>query len=144
MHVLVDFAHNEAGVNALMDTIRQMPAKRRLVMMCQAGDRSNSLIRDLVHSAMKADPDCLVVCELPGYERGREPGETSQVIASFAVEMGVPESAILLADDPREGAEKALDWARDGDLLLLLTLTQRDQVFTLLKARGYSATGPGN
>jgi len=139
MHVLVDFAHNEAGVDALMDTIREMPAKRRLIMMCQAGDRSDALVSDLVHSAMKASPDCLVVCELPGYERGRAPMEVPELIALFAVEAGMPESAILFADDPKSGSEKALDWARSGDLLLLLALTQREDVFTLLKARGYKA-----
>ena len=139
VHVLVDFAHNEAGVNALMDTIRKMPAKRRLIMISQAGDRSDSLIRDLVHSAMTATPDCLVVCEIPGYERGRKRGEVSELIARFAIDMGMPESAILFADDPKKGAKKAIDWARSGDLLLLLALTQREDVFTLLKARGYKA-----
>lgn len=139
VQVLVDFAHNEAGINALMDTIRQMPAKRRLIMICQAGDRSDVLIRDLVLSAMIANPDCLVVCEIPGYERGRAPMEVPELIARFAVEAGMPESAILFADDPKGGTEKALDWARSGDLLLLLVLTQREDVFALLKARGYKA-----
>ena len=139
VHVLVDFAHNEAGVNALMDTIRQMPAKRRLIMICQAGDRSDALIRDLVHSAMAANPDRLVVCEIPGYERGRATGEVSALIARFAIDMGMPESAILFADDPKKGTEKAIGWARSGDLLLLLALTQRDEVFSVLKSRGYRA-----
>ena len=85
---------------------------------------------------MNARPDCLVVCELPGFERGREPGEVSRLIAGFAADMGMPESTILFANDPAGGARKALDWARSGDLLLLLALTQRDEVFLSLKARG--------
>ena len=139
VHVLVDFAHNEAGVNALMGTIRSMPVERRLVLLCQAGDRSDALIYDLVRSAMAASPDCLVVCELPGYERGREPMDVPKLIAQYALELGMPESSIVFAADPKEGAEKALDWARSGDLLLLLALTQRNEVFSLLKDRGYGS-----
>ena len=139
IHVLVDFAHNEAGVNALMNTVRKMPVNRRLIMMSQAGDRSDSIMWDMVHSAMQSSPDCMIMCEIPGYERGREPGEVSRLMAGFAMELGMPDSAILYANSPIEGAEKALDWARDGDLLLLLALTQRDQVFSLLKERGYGS-----
>ncbi len=97
------------------------------------------MIGNLVCSAMKASPDCLVVCELPGYERGRSQGEVSGIIAGFATDMGMPDSGIMFAADPAAGAEKALDWARSGDLLLLLALTQRDEVFESLKSRGYSA-----
>ncbi len=137
VQVLVDFAHNESGVNAVMDTIAELPATRRAAVICQAGDRSDGLIRDLVRSVMKAKPDCLVVCDLPGYERGRPAGEAQKLIARYAEEMGMDKSAILFAVDPPAGAEKALEWSSAGDLLLVLALNQRDDVFDILKSRGF-------
>ena len=54
---IVDFAHNEHGLGLMAQTIKNMPAKRRLVMMGQAGDRTDLLIEGLVKSALKAKPD---------------------------------------------------------------------------------------
>lgn len=133
LHVLVDFAHNEHGVKAVIDTIRRIPAQRRLVLMGQAGDRSDAAIQDLVNAVMTAHPDALVVCELPGYERGRASGEVSALIEGFAIASGMEPTNIIRAANPAEGVEAALNWSRPGDFLLLLTLTQRDQAISRIR-----------
>ncbi len=131
--VLVDFAHNEHGLAAMATTLKNMPANRRLLLIGQAGDRDNELIKGLVKSGLQADPDCLVVCELADYLRGRQPGEVPALIEQFALELGMKQQQIIHADSPLEGAQKALDWAQKGDVLLLLSLTQREEVIELLQ-----------
>ncbi len=131
--VLVDFAHNEHGLAAMATTLKNMPANRRLLLIGQAGDRDDALIKGLVKSGLMADPDCLVICELRDYLRGRKPGEVPVLIEQFALELGMKKSQIIQADSPLEGTKKALDWARSGDVLLILSLTQRDEVIQLLQ-----------
>ncbi len=135
VRVLVDFAHNEHGLSAMAQTVAGMDAQRRLVLMGQAGDRSDELIADLVRAAMQARPDCLVICELPGYERGRRPDEVPALIRQLALEAGMNEDQIIHATGPAEGTQKALDWAQPGDFLLLLTLTEREQAIDIIRQR---------
>ncbi len=132
---VVDFAHNEHGLRAMAETIASMPAKRRLVLMGQAGDRSDQLIRGLTEAALYAKPDQLVICQLPGYERGRAPLDVPRLIESTVLDAGVPATAIQHAKSPIEGTRYALDWATDGDLLLILALTQRGPCIQLIEKR---------
>ncbi len=133
VQVLVDFAHNEHGLAAMAQTLKAMPSQRKLVMLGQAGDRDDEMIRGLVKSALLSEPDCLVVCELADYLRGRKPGEIPALIATFATEMGMQHEQILHAGSCYEGAQVALDWAEAGDVLLLLSLTDRERVIELLQ-----------
>ncbi|MEM8985034.1 MAG: Mur ligase family protein [Pseudomonadota bacterium] len=125
IQAIVDFAHNEHGLLAMAQTVAAMPAKRRLVLMGQAGDRSDELIEGLTQAALAAKPDQLVICQLPGYERGRTPEAVPALIEATARAAGMPTTAIHHALSPIDGTRFALDWAKDGDLLLILALTQR-------------------
>ncbi len=70
--IFLDFAHNEHGVRAIRDTVKAFDARRRLVLIGQAGDRSDQDIRDLVSAVCDLEPSRLLVCDMPGYERGRQ------------------------------------------------------------------------
>lgn len=131
---LVDFAHNAHGMAAMANTIRSMPAKRRLIMLGQAGDRNNELIKSLVQSALIAQPDCLVVCELAHYLRGRQAGEVPALIEQYALELGMKKQQIIHANSSLQGAIAALQWAQPEDVLLLLSLTDRDEVIRLVES----------
>ncbi len=131
--IVVDFAHNEHGLSQMAKTIKNMPAKRRLVMMGQAGDRSNELIHGLVKSALKAKPDALVICELASHLRGRKIGDVPSLIQKSAKSLGMEQQQLINAKDTIEGTKKALQWAQKGDVLLLLALTNRDEIIDLLK-----------
>ncbi len=132
VRILVDFAHNEHGMRALAKMMTRLPAQRRLMLMSQAGDRLDRDIRDMTRAACGMQPDLLLLCELPGYERGREPGVVPALIRSAALECGVPPGAISNYANPREAVAAALEQAKPGDLLVLLVLTQRDEVLALL------------
>jgi UDP-N-acetylmuramyl tripeptide synthase len=131
--VLVDFAHNPHGISALIDTVSRLPAQRRLVTLGQAGDRSDDDIRNLARAAWRIEPDCVVVMELPGYQRGRADGEIPGLLRDELLQLGADDNNILRAGSSLEGVQMALDWAKPGDLLLLLVHTQRDKVFAFLE-----------
>ena len=132
VRILVDFAHNEHGMLALADMLRRVPAERRFMLMSQAGDRLDGDIRDMTRAACGISPDRLFLCDLPGYERGRAPGEVIQVIRSAALSSGVAENQISEWPNPRAAVAAALDAARPGDLLVLFVLTQRDEVLSMI------------
>jgi len=132
IRILVDFAHNEHGMSALAETVRQVPAERVVLLMGQAGDRLDKDISDLVRAACRMRPDQLLVAELPGYERGREPFEVPEIIKNDAIRFGIPEQCIEIFPGPREATAEALLRARAGDLLVLLALTQRSEALSLV------------
>jgi UDP-N-acetylmuramyl tripeptide synthase len=132
VRILVDFAHNEHGMSALADTVRQVAAERVVLMMGQAGDRLDKDIGDLTRAACSMQPDHLLVCELPGYERGREPFTVPGVIREAALKAGVPPESITLFPSPKDATKLALEQARPGDLLVLLALAQRQEALALV------------
>jgi UDP-N-acetylmuramyl tripeptide synthase len=130
--VIVDFAHNEHGLNLMAQTIKNIPANRRLVLMGQAGDRSDELIEGLVKSAMQAEPDKLIICEMKSHLRGRQMGEIPTLIEKYALQHGMKKNQLSHATDTLDGTNKALTWAQSGDVLLILALTNRNQIIEIL------------
>ena len=129
---IVDFAHNPHGLEAVAHMMASMPARRRGVVIGQAGDRDDDAIRALAHAAWSIQPEHVFIKEMEVYRRGREPGAVSSVIESELLRSGA--RAPMLSRWPSELAavRAALAWAREGDLLLLTTHAQRDEVIALL------------
>jgi len=133
IRIFLDFAHNEHGIRAVSETVKAFKAKRHIVLIGQAGDRADKDIGDFITAACSLNPDRLLICELPGYERGRQAGELPELIAGFAIEAAVPKDAVTLFTSPVEGVKTALLEAQDGDCLVLLALTQRDELLALVR-----------
>jgi UDP-N-acetylmuramyl tripeptide synthase len=134
VRILVDFAHNEHGMSALADTVMHMEAARVVLLMGQAGDRLDKDIGDLTRAACSMKPDRLLVCDLPGYARGREPFAVPRVIREAALQAGIPADSISLFPGPKDATKQALEQARPGDLLVLLALSQRQEALALVHA----------
>ena len=132
VRILVDFAHNEHGMNALADMVCHVPAQRRVLLMGQAGDRSDPDIRDMTTAACRMNPNRLLICDLPGYERGREPMVVPGLIRNAALASSVDLNRIELFAQPLDAVASALEEATPGDLLVFLTLVQRDEVLSLV------------
>jgi len=132
IRILVDFAHNEHGMSALADTVRQVEADRVVLLMGQAGDRLDKDIEDLTRAACSMNPDRLLVSELPGYERGREPMVVPGLIRNAAIGAGIKAELIEILSCPKEATALALRQAGPGDLLVLLALTQREEALALI------------
>ena len=132
--VLVDFAHNPHAMEALFDMARALPAERRLLAFSQAGDRTDASIRELAESAWSIGLDAVVVSELEAYARGREQGEVFAIIRDALIKSGAREEQIEHHMEETESLDAALDWARPGDLIIMLALSARDEIQEKLKS----------
>lgn len=130
--ILLDYAHNPHGIAAVLGIAANLPARRRLLLIGQAGDRDDAGIRALARAAWRLSPDRVVIKELPEMLRGRAAGEVPAILEDELRRLGAGDDAIARANTEIEGVRQALAWARPGDLLLLLVHSQRDAVLALL------------
>lgn len=131
--VIVDFAHNVHSMDAMATTLNAMPAKRKLLMLGHAGDRSDSEITNLTRSILNISPDRLVITETPEYLRGRELGDIPSIIRQTALEHGLTLAQLEYSDSPLAGAKQAISNLEEGDLIFLMVLSQRDKIDAYLK-----------
>ncbi|MDH3695118.1 MAG: Mur ligase family protein, partial [Gammaproteobacteria bacterium] len=131
--ILIDFAHNPHGVAALVEAVKDIPAKRRLFLLSQAGDRSDEVIREMTRVVWDARPDMIIVKELESKLRGRKIGEIPAIFLDELHSLGAPASAVMQADDDIDSVHQALQWAQPGDFLVLLIYSDRKQVLALLE-----------
>lgn len=139
---VVDFAHNPHGMAALVASTAQLPAKRRLIILGQAGDRDDHAIREFARSAWPFGPDRIVLKEMADYRRGRAPGEITGLMKAEFLRLGARPETITEADSEFDAVHVALAWARPGDLLLLPVHSERDRVLGLLEQLRRDGWGP--
>lgn len=130
--VFVDFAHNPHSIAAVASTMKNLPAKRRILMLGHAGDRTEQEICELTQGALTLSPEFVVITELPDYLRGREAGEVSAIISTECLRLGLKEQQLILCDNPLIGTQRILELLQPDDLALLLALSHRDEVIELL------------
>jgi len=133
--VLVDFAHNPHGMEALVSFARAIPAGRRLVVIGQAGDRDDAALRAMARAAWGLAPDLVVVKEMAAYLRGRAPGEIPKILEDELRRQGASPDQIVHAPSEVEAVSRALAWAREGDLLVLPTHSNRREVTELIRSK---------
>ncbi len=127
--VIVDFAHNAHSVEAVVDTVKRMPARKRWAMFGSAGDRSDDEIAAIATGICALKPDHVVIIEIENYLRGRAPGEVSALLRQACLDSGLKPVQMHFAESPLAGARLTLTQMQPGDLGLLLVLDQRDEVF---------------
>ena len=137
--VFVDFAHNPHSIAAVSGTMKNLEAKRRILMLGHAGDRSDSEICELAAGALSLSPEYVIISELPDYLRGREDGEVSEVIRRECLRQGLQEQQLICVENPLLGTREALALLQPGDLALLLVLSHRDEVIELLSTSSCSS-----
>jgi UDP-N-acetylmuramyl tripeptide synthase len=130
--ILLDYAHNPHGMAALVGVAQTFPARRRLVLLGQAGDRNDEAIRELARAAWALQPDRVVVNEMDQYLRGRALGEVPALLADEFSRLGAPDTSISRVGPEIDGVREALAWARPGDLLVLAVHQDRRAVLGLL------------
>jgi len=136
VRILLDYAHNPHGMQALATVVRALPGGRRALVLGQAGNRNDESIRGLARSAWAIGIDRVVLKEMDAYRRGRAAGEIPALLADEFRRLGLPDDAIERADSEVAAVARALDWAREGDLLVLTVHSSRREVLDLLTARG--------
>jgi UDP-N-acetylmuramyl tripeptide synthase len=132
---LVDFAHNPAGLEALMPVIETLPAKRRALITGQAGDRGDDDIRAFANASAPLLFDRIWIKRMDGHARGRAEGEVAQLMRAAFLEQGHAAKVLSFSKTELDATRAALRWASPGDLIVLLSHEQRDKTRALLEAR---------
>lgn len=130
--VFIDFAHNQEGMRHLAALGRSWPAKRRLLVTGQAGDRTDALLDAFSTAALGMAPARVYLKEMAKYQRGRQPGEVSGRMRAVFQAAGVPTSSW---PDELSAANAALNDLQDGDFLLLLSHADTAAVIEMVRAR---------
>jgi cyanophycin synthetase len=134
--VLVDYAHNAAAVEGLLETAAALPARRRIGVIAVPGDRRDEDIVAVGRLAAKLDR---VIVKEDWDLRGRDPGETAALLSRGLREAGMPEEGADVIPMEAEAVGRALEELKDGDLLVILA----DKVSEVLAMVRTRSTGPG-
>jgi cyanophycin synthetase len=155
MKVILDYAHNPAGLEQLGSfvdqlasdsAVRERPGEAsraaNLVVgvVATAGDRRDEDMRELGRVASKHF-DVVVIRE-DRNPRGREPGETAELIAEGlheAMRAGARTGTVEIVLDEMDAVRRALDRGRPGDVVVLC-VDYATEVYKELEARRGSAT----
>jgi UDP-N-acetylmuramyl tripeptide synthase len=140
---IVDYAHNPHGLAALAGMTAAMPARRRGIVIGQAGDRDDDAIHELARTVWAMGPAHVFIKEMETFLRGRERGVVPAMIDAELRRLGAGGALLSHWESELEAVRASLDWAREGDLLLLTTHAQRDEVIALLDRLDQSDWEPG-
>lgn len=120
LDVYVDYAHNPDGLRGLLQAVDAGKRSGRLALLLgHAGNREDDDLRAVAATAAAFAPDYVLLKDVAGYERGREPGEIAAIMRAELLDAGVPAQAVQVHLDEVEASCKAISWARDGDLVVL-------------------------
>ena len=135
--LVLDFAHNPHGVNAVAASVRHLRGEGRLfVSVGQAGDRSQADVDQLAIEVAALSPDEVSLREMPGYERGRPGHEMIDMLRVAFERAGVANDRVWVAQSEIDFLERALAKAAPGDLIALLVHYQRTDVRNWLATQG--------
>ena len=113
--VLIDFAHNEAGAESLLTTLRAYEPKRLVVLFGCGGDRSR-LRRYGMGEVASRKADFLILTEDNGFE------SVDQIIKDIkiGIAQGNPDVPYVEIPDRLDALHYALDHAQKGDLIAVI------------------------
>jgi len=133
---VVDLAHNEAGLEALLEIMRGIrpPAGRLVLGLGAVGDRQDDLVERLGELGAR-HVDVLAVAHKAGYLRGRTTEELDELFRRGAARVGVED----VPSYPTEvaGLEALVDQAKPGDVVALMCHEDRQGVYDWLAAHGF-------
>ena len=145
VRVWLDFAHNPEGIAGLLDVVAGAGRQGRLaIILGHAGNRRDEDICAVAHAAARYRPDRVVLKEIKGYERGRELGEVAGLMRAALLADGIAPAAIEFIPDEVSAARSVLDWARPGDVVVLLihAMAAKETLAAMLDARAAALTQP--
>ncbi|MDQ6935482.1 MAG: Mur ligase family protein [Actinomycetota bacterium] len=139
--VVMDLAHNEAGLEAMVEIMRgvRRPGGRLLLVLGAVGDRQDDLIEKLGEIGAR-DADEVVIAHKERYLRGRTLEELGGLLRSGAARVGID----VVPEYPTElDALRALvGRAEPGDVVGLMCHAQRQEVYAWLASEGGTPDSP--
>jgi cyanophycin synthetase len=139
--VVIDLAHNEAGLEALLEIMAGLraPGARLLLGLGTAGDRTDDLVVALGEMAAR-DADVVVIVQKHGYLRGRDPEQMASLFREGAARVGVP--ALDAYDSELDGLVALLDRAAAGDVVAVMCHQDRERLDGWLREQGATVDAP--
>ena len=138
--VILDFAHNQAGLDLLLNFGRQFVegSGRLIAVVGTAGDRTDDSMR-MIGSIAARQADYTIFKDTTKYLRGREQGEMLPLMhAGFEEAGGGPNED---APDERTAALRAVELAKSGDAVALMCIEDFDFLLEHLHQIGTPFTG---
>ncbi len=146
VYVLVDFAHNPAGLAGLLDVCRATAAAgsgrrgRVRLAMGTAGDRTDDILRELGVLAGRGADD-LLIAEKLGYLRGRDRSGMNALLREGAAAGGY-RGTIEAEPNELTALQRLLGRARRGDVCAVMSHAERAAIFAWLPANGFAPVPP--
>ena len=116
-HLIVDYGHNLDAINALIQTIEQFPAKRRILMTSSPGDRQDHLIKAQMNILANHFDEAVVYQE--DDLRGRQDGEIIEIITEEFQKSGRIKKTHLIKNE-FDALKHTLKLLQKHDLCLLI------------------------
>jgi cyanophycin synthetase len=118
--VLVDYAHNAAAVEGLMELVAHFPARQRIGVLGAPGDRRDDDIRALGRTAAATGHLDRAIIKEDEDLRGRDPGEVARLIADGLRQAGMPDEKIVFIPTEMDAVGAAIDHIGEDDLVFVL------------------------
>lgn len=141
--VVVDLAHNEAGLAALLEIMAGLrpPGGRLLLGVGTAGDRADDVFVRLGELAA-VGADLIEIVHKSEYLRGRTAGQLGALILAGAAHAGVAD--IPEHDSELAGLVSLAGQAADGDVIAVMTHQDRVEVDAWLAGHGATRDTPAD
>lgn len=117
LRVCVDYGHNPAGYQAVIQTLRRLNARRLVGVIAAPGDRRDETTRKIGWIAGKGF-DYIYIKEDADL-RGRKKGETAELLRQGVLEAGFKPDYIRVIPSEAEALKTALQQAQPGDLIVV-------------------------
>lgn len=115
--VCIDYGHNPASYQALINTVRRMGAKRLVGVIAAPGDRRDDVIINTGRIAGLGF-DYIYIKE-DGDLRGRQPGQTAALLRQGVLETGFAPAKTVTVLSEAEAVTTVLNEAEPGDLIVI-------------------------
>lgn len=115
--VLMDYAHNPAGLTGLANFINKLPNKYRTVVVNGTGDRRDKDI--IAIGKIVGETFDRVVLRRGNYLRGRDENATYELLKKGIAKSG-KEPAVRIIPESHDAIQHAVKYARKGELVVTL------------------------
>jgi cyanophycin synthetase len=139
--LVIDYAHNEAGMAGLTEICRGLcaPHRQTWLAICTAGDRTDKILHDFAYRAARG-ADRIAIAELHRYLRGREPRDIVERLLAGARDGGASEVDVYA--DELSALRGILSRSRPGDVIGVTALGMRPEIFAWLERSGAERPTP--
>jgi len=139
--VVVDLAHNEAGLDALLEVMAGLraPGARLLLALGTAGDRTDEILTALGEIGARGS-DSMVIVHKERYLRGRATTDLDELYRDGAAAVGVHD--VPTYGSELEGLVVLMETAAAGDVIGLMCHADREAVDAFLRGQGGSVDHP--